>query len=148
VLRAVVRALDGRGARTLLQELLFEELGVSSIEELIPRVYEGPMPKEQIAALASLVETARAQGDVIASGILQQGAEELCLAARSVALQLSLRDAFTVVLAGGVFKACPTLARAMEGTLQIPGARLRVLDVEPAYGAVLLARELLKAGEA
>ena len=66
-LRATVRAADGRGPDTRLQELVFEALGVASVSELIPRVYEKGLPKHRIAALASLVQAAHDQGDAVAA---------------------------------------------------------------------------------
>jgi hypothetical protein len=49
-----------------------------------------------------------------------------------------------VVLAGGVFKACPTLADTIATHLDLPGARPTLLAIEPAAGAVALALDLLK----
>jgi hypothetical protein len=49
-----------------------------------------------------------------------------------------------VVLAGGVFKACPTLTEPLARHLDLPGARPFLLDKEPACGAVSLALDLLK----
>ncbi|MGE0454680.1 MAG: N-acetylglucosamine kinase [Vicinamibacteria bacterium] len=148
VMRAAVRGSDGRGPRTALQGLLFGALGIQGVAELVPLVYEKGMPKTQIAALAGLVETARQQGDTVAVEILQQGALELSLAARSVALQLAFREPFTVVLAGGVFKACPSLPSMVDRALQVPGAQVKVLELEPAQGAVWLACDLLRRPEA
>jgi N-acetylglucosamine kinase-like BadF-type ATPase len=143
-LRAVVRAGDGRSARTRLEELTFEKLGIQSAAELVPLVYEQEMPRYRIAALAPLVESARAAGDAVAAGILDLAARELALAARTVARTLGLGEqAFPVVLAGGVFKASPALAPALLQHLEMPLAQPRALDVEPARGAVMLALDLL-----
>lgn len=144
VLRAAVRASDGRGPKTSLRERLFGTLGIASIGELIPLVYERRMPRNEIARLAGLVEHARNEGDAVAGEILQHAAEELSAAARSVALQLAFRDAFTVVLSGGVFKACPALHPLVDRALQLPHATTVPLEVEPAEGAVALAIDLLK----
>jgi N-acetylglucosamine kinase-like BadF-type ATPase len=144
VLRSAVRALDGRGPDTLLRDLLFSRLGISSMAQLISLVYERPMPKEEIASFASLVDAARARGDAVAQRILEQAAGELSLAARAVAKKLELAERFSVVLAGGVFKATPTLAAEMARRLELPLARLVSLDREPAHGAVLLALDLLR----
>jgi glucosamine kinase len=144
-LRAAVRSADGRGPATLLGLTLFEALEVASVAELIPRVYEKGLPKHRIAALAGVVETARLQGDAVADGLVEDAARELGLAARAVARQLDFGDgAFPVVLAGGVFKACPTLAGRLEGHLGLPGGRPVPLTVEPARGAVTLALDLLR----
>jgi N-acetylglucosamine kinase len=144
-LRAAVRATDGRGPETRLRELAFEALGVTSVAELIPRVYEKGLPKHHIASLASLVQAARDQGDELAAALVDAAGRELGLAARSVARQLGLGDEpFPVVLAGGVFKGCPSVAEALARQLELPGARPSLLAVEPARGAVTLALDLLK----
>jgi N-acetylglucosamine kinase len=144
-LRAAVRAADGRGPATLLAPIVFAALEVSSVSELIPRVYEKGLPKHRIAALAPTVEAARAQGDGVAEGLVEEAAEELSLAAKAVARQLDFGpDPYPVVLAGGVFKAVPTLGERLAAHLQLPLARPAPLTVEPARGAVTLALDLLK----
>jgi N-acetylglucosamine kinase-like BadF-type ATPase len=144
-LRAAVRATDGRGPETRLLGLLFEALGVTSVAELIPRVYEKGLPKYRIAALASLVQAAHDQGDAVAMSLIDAAGRELALAARSVARQLQLGDEpYPVVLAGGVFKGCPSVVDALTRQLELPAARPALLTVEPARGAVALALDLLK----
>jgi N-acetylglucosamine kinase-like BadF-type ATPase len=144
-LRAAVRAADGRGPQTRLQALIFESLGVSSVAELIPRVYEKGLPKPRIAALASLVQIAYDAGDAVARALIGEAGRELGLAAQSVARQLHLGDEpFPVVVAGGVFKGCPSVLDALKGQLALPAARPALLTAEPATGAVALALDLLK----
>ena len=145
ILRAAVRSADGRGPKTRLEGLVFDAFQVSTVADLIPHVYEKGLPKARIAALAPLVEHARAAGDETAVGLLEQAGQELALAARSVHSQLDFAgQAFPVVLAGGVFKAAPTLPEALARHLDLPGARPAPLTLEPAMGAVFLALDLLK----
>lgn len=144
-LRAVVRSADGRGPATQLMPLLFEELDVGSVPELVPRVYERGLPKHRIAALAPLVQKAYDRGDAVAAELLAQGARELALIAVSVARQLTLGpDPYPLVLAGGVFKGCPGMVDPLVAALELPLARPVLLDVEPARGAVNLALDLLR----
>lgn len=144
-LRAAVRASDGRGPATRIMPIMFEALEVSSVGELVPRVYEKGLPKHRIAALAGVVQRAHDEGDEVAAALIEGGARELALAARAVARQLELGDGpFPVVLAGGAFKACPSLVEPLVRHLDLPGARPSLLDVEPARGAVRLALDLLK----
>ncbi len=143
-LRAAVRDADGRGPATALREAVFGALGVDSVARLIPVVYEKPMARHEIAALAGLVEQAAAAGDRVADQLLDAAALELALGARSVARQLGFDGGeFPVVLAGGVFKASPGLAARLGARLELPHARLIPLTVEPAVGAVALAIDLL-----
>jgi len=144
-LRAAVKASDGRGPETDLGQRIFKSLGIDSVAELLPLVYEKEMPKYKIAALAPLVEASRAAGDAVATRIIEGAAAELALHARSVARQLELgKGPFPVVLAGGVFRACPTLPALLQERLEMPQALLRRLEVEPAMGAVALALDLLR----
>ena len=65
-----------------------------------------------VAALGPIVQRAAEQGDAVATRILERAAEELVLAARSVATRLEMRgDAFTFYLAGGVFRVVPVARR-------------------------------------
>jgi N-acetylglucosamine kinase-like BadF-type ATPase len=144
-LRAAVRAADGREPETQLRPLVLQELGVASIAELVPLVYEERgLPKQRIAGLAHLVERAAAGGDAAAGRLLDQGAAELALAARAVAARLELEPPFPVVLAGGAFRACPELAERLTHGLGLSGAELRRLEGEPALGAVTLALDLAR----
>ena len=144
-LRAVVRAADGRGPATALTALLFEELEVGSVPELVPRVYERGLPKHRIAALAPLVQKAHERGDAVAGELIAHGARELALIATSVARQLALGpEPYPVVMAGGVFKGCPALVAPLVAALDLPLARPVRLEVEPALGAVNLALDLLR----
>lgn len=144
-LRATVRSADGRGPQSLLAGLVFEALGVRSVAEMVPVVYEKGLPKFRIAAHAGLVQQASDRGDAVATALLEEAALELSLAARAVAQGISLGGApYRVVLAGGVFKACPSLPARIERCLGLPGAQLAPLRVEPAQGAVALALDLLR----
>ncbi len=134
-----------RGPKTLLEPLVFEAFGVGAVPDLIPHVYEKGLPKHRIAALAPLVEQARGRGDTLGAELIETAGHELARAARAVHRQLDLgAEPFPVVMAGGVFKACPTLAETIARHLELPGARPSLLATEPATGAVALALDLLK----
>jgi N-acetylglucosamine kinase-like BadF-type ATPase len=145
-LRAAVRASDGRGPATLLLGSVLAALRVGSVSELAERVYrDSGLPKHEIAQLASLVEDASRAGDAVAAELIARAAAELALAAASVARQLGFGQApLPVVLAGGTFKACPSLVDATRRALDVPGARATLLETEPAQGALTLALELVR----
>jgi N-acetylglucosamine kinase-like BadF-type ATPase len=142
-LRAVVRASDGRGPATRLTAMVFEALAIRSVDELVPLVYEHHLPRSAIAGLAGRVERARAQGDGVAADLLARAADELVAAAQAVSRKLRFDKPHPVVLAGGVFQACPSLARLVTDRLGLPLARPTVLEREPAHGAVSMALDLL-----
>jgi N-acetylglucosamine kinase-like BadF-type ATPase len=141
-LSAVVRQFDGRGPATLLTEKVLKHLGLSSPTELIPEVYERDMYRPLIAGIAVLVQRAADGGDAVAADILHRAAGELVAAAASVIAQLGMRgDAFPILLSGGVFHGIPKLVSDVAARLSevAPRGVVRLLDVEPALGAVRLA---------
>lgn len=141
-LAAVMRASDGRGPATRLTSEILAHLKLDD-ESRLPRVvYDRELPRMTVAALGPIVQGAAVQGDAVATRILERAADELVLAARSVASRLEMRgDAFTFFLAGGVFRVVPWLAEELPRRLAevAPRCQVQILHEEPAVGAVWLA---------
>jgi glucosamine kinase len=141
-LGAVMRAADGRGPATALSADVLTHFSISDVSQLPRIVYDDEQPRTSVAALGPLVQHASMRGDAVASRILERAADELVLAATSVATRLAMRgDAFTVFLAGGVFRVVPWLADELPRRLVevAPRCQVQRLDEEPAVGAVWLA---------
>jgi N-acetylglucosamine kinase-like BadF-type ATPase len=141
-LAAVVRQFDGRGPDTLLTSLVLADLQLSYPTELIHAIYDRGIQRGVVARIASVVRRAADAGDPAAIGIVDRAASELAAAATAVLDRLKMRgDAFRTVLAGGIFKAIPNLAPAMTARIAAaaPRSEVRLLEVEPASGAVHLA---------
>ena len=141
-LSAIVRAADGRGPATDLTDRVMARLRLARPSDLIRETYYRDLKRGAIAGLADVVEEARSAGDAVASDILAQAARELIAAATSVVNRLGMRgDVFPTILAGGIFKAVPSLASEVIGLMSevAPRSQPRLLDVEPAAGAVHLA---------
>ena len=138
----MARASDGRGPATRLTALVLAHFEVQQTWDLIAKVNTRVSEHGLVSALAPVVEEARRSGDTVASAILEEAAEELLGAARSVADRLGMRDErFGFVLAGGVFKASPWLAEQLMERLPSFARKATVirLEAEPAQGAVWLA---------
>jgi len=141
-LAAVMRAFDGRGPETQLAGDILSHFNVDDESRLPPIVYDRELPRVSVAALGPIAQRAAEQGDAVALRILERAAEELVLAARSVATRLEMRgDTFTFYLAGGVFRVVPWLVDELQRRLMevAPRAQVQTLDEEPALGAVWLA---------
>ena len=148
-LSAVVRAVDGRGPSTRLTDDVLEHFAIGDISGLPRIVYDRDLPRLSVAALGPIVQRASTFGDPVARGILERAADELTLAAESVAAKLEMRDdAFVFVLAGGVFRVVPSLVDALAQRLAAVAPRSSVhrLDREPATGAVQLALAEVRGG--
>ena len=141
-LAAVVRQFDGRGPSTLLTELVLQQMQLASPTELIHAIYDRGMERLAVARIASVVQEAVERGDAVAGEIVDRATSELVGAAAAVTQRLEMRgDAFPMVLAGGMFRGIPALANAVTSGLSevAPRSDVRLLDVEPAVGAVQMA---------
>jgi N-acetylglucosamine kinase-like BadF-type ATPase len=141
-LAAVMRAADGRGPVTGLTAEIIAHFQVEDVSRLPRIVYDRDVPRMSVAALGPIVQRVAAQGDAVAMRSLERAADELVLAAQSVASRLEMRgDAFTFYLAGGVFRVVPWLAEELPRRLVevAPRCQVQILDKEPAVGAVWLA---------
>ena len=148
-LRAVAHAVDGRGAATRLTELLFEELHVREFADVLPQLYGRPHPAPATIAATRALALASAEGDAIATAILQRGAVALARAASVVALTLGLPGG-PLYLSGGAFDSLPVLQRLLRLELlgALPQASVEPVREEPAMGAARMAMELAWSGKA
>lgn len=141
-LSAVVRQFDGRGPATLLTGMVLSHMRLASPTELIHEIYYRDLHRHAIAGLAALVQRATDAGDAVASQILSRAGAELAAAAASVVSRLGMRsETFPTILAGGIFHGVPWLTKDVTARLSevTPRSEVRLLDVEPAVGAVRLA---------
>jgi N-acetylglucosamine kinase-like BadF-type ATPase len=143
-LRAVLRAADGRGEATQLTPRVLAYYGVARPRDLVKEIYEGGTRPSSIAALAREVGIAADEGDGIAGHLVSVAAQELAGAACSVAKRLSIENE-PVVLSGGTLLGLGQLRRQLIRELgtRLPSAEVLPLAVEPAHGAVFLARAAL-----
>lgn len=141
--RLGIRYADGRGPETTLYDRICRTLDLAQPSDLVAWFYDQERFRHRVARLAELVEAAAQDGDDAATALLDQAAAHLAKAAKAVERQLELPARFPLVLAGGAFKACPSLALRVEARLALPYAQPIRLEAEPATGAVTLAlREL------
>lgn len=148
---AAVRAADGRGAPTSLQETLFRELQISETGQISQRLHQDslknpgkPMSKDEIAALARFVDEACLAGDAVAKQIIESAMSELVTMVTTVARKLEF-PAGTVRLGitggvilhepcGGIFRramaeAIPEIEIIEPAFPPVVGAAIRALSL-------------------
>lgn len=148
-LRAVLREADQRGRRTALTPLLLRHFGVTQAQDLIHEVYHSNLKPSAIGSLSQWVQAAFSEGDAVAIGILRAAADELESSGLSVARRLDLvGEPFTFILGGGIFRAVPWLNEELQRRLPVaaPRSSARLLEREPAAGAVTLALQEARGG--
>ena len=134
---------DGRGSPTRITRHLFDDLGVTDFNGVLPQLYGKPHPAPAILASTRAVARAFAEGDAIAVNIVQRGARLLAGMAATVARELLLEGG-PVYLAGGAFENVPPLEKAVRLELlsALPRAAVGPVGEEPAMGAARLAAML------
>ncbi|MCR5183421.1 MAG: hypothetical protein K6B46_01800 [Opitutales bacterium] len=151
-IRAAVRAADGRGPDTILREIIFKELQIEEVGQISQRLHQNSlkkpgfaMTKDEIAALAILVDKAAVAGDAVAREILDNAMHDLVLMVKTVAQKTEMDKIKTlrVGITGGVIthEPCASLfKKALEK--DFPGCEIFKPEEEPVVGATIRARAL------
>jgi N-acetylglucosamine kinase-like BadF-type ATPase len=137
-----VRASDGRGPRTALEQAVPAYYGLPDPMAVAEAVYLGRIAERQLHRLAPTVFGAAADGDPVARALIDELAQEVVTYVAATVRRLELATlAVPVVLGGGLFRSADAsfMARIRHGVLAVaPWARLSVLAAPPVLGAALL----------
>lgn len=128
---AAQRDMDGRGVKTMLTQMIWEDVGETVIEHL-PVIYAGGRP--YIAAFSSLVFKAYEQRDAAATEIFNRGVN--CFVESLHTAYRILGHPFKVAVGGGVFMHQPAYVDAIAQRAP-RGCELIVLDTPVVYGTAL-----------
>jgi N-acetylglucosamine kinase-like BadF-type ATPase len=147
-----VRAGDGRGAPTTLQDRVPVHLGTSDAEAALTGIYTGAIPYARLFELARVLLDAAADGDGPARDMADFLADEIVAFVRAAVVRLDLQDeAVEVVLGGGLFDTTDIAfhARVEAGiTAAAPRAILLRLEAPPVLGAALIGLDAEEASPA
>lgn len=135
-------AFDGRGQETILQEKIRKRYGLTSIDDMIHKVYVEKMGVTEIASLAPLVTESAKEGDEVSINILKIAGEELGRHAVAVIKKLGMEnERCDVALVGGVLNAGELVLGPMRSTIMkvAPKAVLVSPRFNATIGAALLA---------
>ncbi len=145
-LRAIARADDGYDLPTRLTSRILSALQLPSPQHLISWLYAPERKPDQIAALAPWVLDEAEAGDLMAVEAVLQAADALAAGVDAVARQLALKDAFPLVLSGGLLTGNAFYRAVVTQSIRtrVPAARPMPPRADAATGAALLALEMLK----
>lgn len=142
-IRAALRARDGWGPATILDQRLRQALEVEDWDQIVRRVYSGELGRDKVAALGVEVVEAAREGDACALAITAAAGEALGRQLGAVARKLGLEKGAAVAGVGGLFAAHQLLAPALLRAAAESGCRLHWREplLPPVLGAVLIAWE-------
>ena len=141
-LRAAGLAIEGRGRRTALADRLLGRLRLPGLGELVRWATTADVAA--VAALAPDVLAAAADGDAVASALVDTGADDLAAHVRALAARFPPDAAVGVALGGSLLARNDDYRRRVVARIvaDVPTAGLRPASVDPVLGAVQLARTL------
>lgn len=142
-LQAVMRDFDSRGEKTILSELILNNLHLDRADQLGHWVYRKEIPVKEIAGLAPLVFEAHKKQDKVAQDLVNKLVAEMTLSIKTVVAKTSLvSEEFEIGLVGGIFKEELVIKLLEQKIKQVaPKARIVLPKMEPAMAAAILAKK-------
>lgn len=136
-----VRARDGRGPRTSLEDAVPAFYGLADPMAVAEAVYTRQIEERQLLRLAPTVFEQAAAGDAVARALVDEMADEVVNYVRATIEQLDLREpGIPVVLGGGLFRSGDRefSDRVHDGIRAVAlDPDVRMLDAPPVLGSAL-----------
>ena len=143
-IRSGLRALD-RGVPSCLLREVYSLWGINGIGALVAKANSRPRP--DFAMLAEGVARCAAQGDALATSVLERAGEELAAQVSIVVSKMraagcETKDTERIAFTGSVLTRIPAVYAAMADSLRLahPGAHVEERATEPIEGALARAR--------
>ncbi|MFJ7669389.1 N-acetylglucosamine kinase [Lysinibacillus sp. NPDC097195] len=113
VIRAIFRMEDGRGESTILQEAVYNYLGIQDVTELAAWLFRPTYTNAQLAKMGAFLADAVAKNDACAIRISMQAAHELVTLASAVLNKMGYQGAepFHFYCNGGAIKHNPLIIK-------------------------------------
>ncbi len=141
VLKAIAKSFDGRGPKTILEQLTNNYFETKSVPEVKHHIYNPLLTKMQIAGLAKLAFDALEQGDEVAKEIIDQAADDLFLMAKVVIEKLRLKERPSDCVFSGKVLLSDYLQNKLKEKINqaYPSVQVLIPSDEPVYGALKIA---------
>ena len=150
-LGAAIRAHEGRGPATVLEQLVPARFGLERAIDVTMAMYHDRIEERRIGELAPDVVAAATSGDPVAMHIMETLADEVAAWAGAAIRRGGMADlAVPVVLAGGVARGADPLLTALVAErvrTVAPAAVVSALHAPPVLGAALLALDRVAPGD-
>jgi len=145
-----LRARDGRGAPTVLEETVPALFGLDRPQAVLEAAYTGALPFGRLPEIARVVLDAASAGDGPAHDAVGLLVDEVVAMIAAAIGRLGVGTSpVEVVVGGGLFENAGFSSRVLEGVHRhAPSAALRPLAAPPVLGAALLGLDALSAGPA
>jgi len=140
-IRYALMAFDGRGKKTVLEDMINKHFGLKQISDILKIIYSPSFEKAKAAKLSKLVSKAAKQKDEAAMLIEEEAALELAKLAKTLIKKHGLYENF-VVLSGGILLNNSNIQAKLSGHIleAYPKVKISKLDTPAEMGAVYMAK--------
>ncbi|PMQ01734.1 MAG: kinase [Dictyoglomus sp. NZ13-RE01] len=145
MLHCAFRSYDGRGDKTILEDMALEFFGAKNFDELAKRLYYHHEEWRKALEFAPYLFKAIENGDKVAIGIGEKIVDETVRAIYALMSKLELfKEETPIVLGGSLFKGADWLKEYISAKVHIfsPKSIVSVLKAPPVLGAGILAWEM------
>lgn len=139
---SALRAADGRGEKTILTDMIKQDLDLLHISDCMDRVYHD-LNKSDIAKYSVFVLNGARAGDVVCYTILEKAADDLFDMADALLKKIQ-DDSIDVVVSGGTLMKNEILYSLFVEKMQThyPKIHVKKIHQKPVWGAIYLAKTL------
>jgi len=138
-LKAIMEAVDGRGAKTMLSEVVRENYQLKSVDDIIDFLYGSKGVKHEVAKIATEV-SACYEKDQVAKAIIERASKQLIRMIMALKNKLN-EECFTLVVCGSVLLKNDTIYKAV--CAGVPDSiKIKRLENAPTVGAYILAKQI------
>ena len=142
MLKAAVRAFDGRGSETILTGMIREALQMKKpgVQEMITWLYRPETGKKEIASLTRLLPDALANHDAVSIAIAEKAARELADLVIAGWRKSKMKDG-ELAVTGSILQKIPFICQKTESLIHeiFPDIRIIAPRRSPALGAARMA---------
>jgi N-acetylglucosamine kinase-like BadF-type ATPase len=142
-LQAICKGHDRGEAATAFRKAMLQRIGVSSPTDLVPFMYQAPLPRAQVAELSEVV-IGYAASDLTAEKILVDAIQAMTELVSTAAQRLELEHrSYSLALSGGIVCNHPVVVSRLMQALELKQLTPLALHIvrEPIYGALFLATQ-------
>ncbi len=140
-LDCAIKSYEGRGEKTLLEDLITEHFGRSDLRDAIFSIYSAPdkSPAACVASCAPVVEKAAYAGDRIALKIIEDTGRSLGEQLLALMRINNIPNTLPVTISGSVWRGHPLMFANFKNTVteKDSGINIIVPEFEPIVGSVI-----------
>lgn len=139
---SALRASDGRGEKTILTDMIKQDLNLLHISDCMDRVYHD-LNKSDIAKYSVFVLNGARAGDVVCYTILERASDDLFDMADAILKKIQ-DDSIDVVVSGGTLMKNEILYGLFADKIHVhyPKIHVKKIHQKPVWGAIYLAKTL------